>query len=113
MVYVETPKKIHSKKHRNKKQKMWLLLLMMMTLFWVICGHKGGFPGGCACNAGDLGSIPRLGRSPEEECGNPLYFFAWSIPRTEEPGELHPWDCKELSKVENQNCASFFNLNNL
>ena len=44
---------------------------MMMTLFWVICGHKGGFPGGsggkeCACNAGDLGSIPGLGRSPED-----------------------------------------------
>ena len=25
-----------------------------------------------ACSAGDLGSIPRLGRSPEEGNGNPL-----------------------------------------
>ena len=25
-----------------------------------------------ACNVGDLGSIPGLGRSPEEENGNPL-----------------------------------------
>ena len=38
---------------------------------------KLGFPGGSevkasACNAGDLGSIPGLGRSPGEGNGNPL-----------------------------------------
>ena len=38
-----------------------------------------GFPGGSAgkessCNAGDLGSIPGLGRSPEEEKGYPLRY---------------------------------------
>ena len=27
-----------------------------------------------ACNAGDLGSIPGLGRSPEEGNGNPLQY---------------------------------------
>ena len=37
-----------------------------------------GFPCGSAgkkstCNAGDLGSIPRLGRSPGEGKGNPLW----------------------------------------
>ena len=36
-----------------------------------------GYPGGSdgkqsACNAGDLGSIPELGRSPGGEHGNPL-----------------------------------------
>ena len=36
-----------------------------------------GFPGGSdgkesACNAGDLGSTPGLGRSPGEGNGNPL-----------------------------------------
>ena len=36
-----------------------------------------GFPGGSevkvsACNAGDLGSVPGLGRSPGEGNGNPL-----------------------------------------
>ena len=40
---------------------------------------KSGFPGGLggkesACNAGDLGSIPRLGRSPGEGNGNPLQY---------------------------------------
>ena len=38
-----------------------------------------GFPGGSdgkesTCNAGDLGSIPGLGRSPGEGCGNPLQY---------------------------------------
>ena len=38
-----------------------------------------GFPGGSdgkesACNVGDLASIPRLGRSPGEETGNPLQY---------------------------------------
>ena len=28
-----------------------------------------------ACNAGDLGSIPGLGRSPGEGNGNPLQYF--------------------------------------
>ena len=37
------------------------------------------FPGGSdgkesACNAGDRGSIPGLGRSPGEENGNPLQY---------------------------------------
>ena len=38
-----------------------------------------GFPGSSdskesACNAGDPGSIPRLGRSPAEENGSPLQY---------------------------------------
>ena len=46
----------------------------------ILCPHlhsKKGFPGGSdgkesACNVGDQGSIPRLGRSPGEGHGNPL-----------------------------------------
>ena len=43
------------------------------------------FPGGSdsqesAYNAGDLGLIPELGRSPGEGNGNPLYLLAWRIP---------------------------------
>ena len=38
-----------------------------------------GFPGGLdgkesACNVGDLGSIPGLGRSPGEGHGNPFQY---------------------------------------
>ena len=41
-----------------------------------------------AWNAGDLGLIPGLGRSPGEGSGNPLYTLAWIIPWREEPGRL-------------------------
>ena len=44
-----------------------------------------GFPGGldgkeAACNEGDLGLIPGLGRSPGGGHGNPLRILAWRIP---------------------------------
>ena len=39
-------------------------------------------------NAGDMGSIPGLGRSPEKGSGNPPSMLAWEIPWTEEPGGL-------------------------
>ena len=49
-----------------------------------------GFPGGSegkasACNAGDLGLIPGLGRSPAEMATHSS-ILAWRIPWTEEPG---------------------------
>ena len=49
-----------------------------------------------ACNEGDLGSIPGLGRSPGEGKGLPTRVF-W-------PGEFHglysPWDRKESDMTE-------------
>ena len=43
-----------------------------------------------ACNAGDLGSVPGLGRSPGEgNTGRRISsILAWRIPWTEEPGGL-------------------------
>ena len=41
-----------------------------------------------ACNAGDLGSIPGLGRSLEKEMATHSSILAWEIPRTEDPGGL-------------------------
>ena len=48
------------------------------------------FPGGSevkvsACNAGDLGSIPGLGRSPGEGNGNPLQYSCLEYPMDKEP----------------------------
>ena len=60
-----------------------------------------GFPGSSAgkesaCNVGDLGSIPGLGRSPEERERLPTPVF-W-------PREFHrlysPWVCKESDTTE-------------
>ena len=52
-----------------------------------------GFPGGSdgnesACNAGDMCSIPGLGRSPGEGIGNPSQCPCLENPWTEEPGGL-------------------------
>ena len=41
-------------------------------------------------NAGDVGSITGLGRSPEKEMAIHSTILAWKIPRTEEPGGLQP-----------------------
>ena len=48
-------------------------------------GDYRGFPGGSdgeesACNAGDPGSIPGLGRSPGEGHGNPLQYSCLENP---------------------------------
>ena len=47
------------------------------------------FPGSSAgkesaCSSGDLGSIPRLGRSPGGGHGNSLSILAWRIPMDRE-----------------------------
>ena len=49
-----------------------------------------------ACNAGDLGSIPRLGRSPGEENGNPLHY-SW----LENPMDREAWQATvyEVARV--------------
>ena len=52
---------------------------------------KLGFPDGSdskesACNAGDPGLIPGMGRSSGEGNGNSLQYTSWEIPWTEEPG---------------------------
>ena len=49
-------------------------------------GFSGGFPGGSdgkeyTCNAGDMNSIPGLGRSPRGGNGNPLQYSFLENPR--------------------------------
>ena len=41
-----------------------------------------------ACNVGDPGWIPGLGRPPGEENGNHSSILAWRVSQTEEPGGL-------------------------
>ena len=65
----------------------------MFTLFSEDLIPNLGFPGGSegkapACNAGDLGSIPGSGRSPEKEMETHSSTLAWKIPWTEKPGRL-------------------------
>ena len=44
--------------------------------------------------------IAGLGRSPGVGNGTLIQYFAWKIPRTEEPGGYSPWGPKELSMTE-------------
>ena len=54
-----------------------------------------GFPGGSAGNAGDLGSIPWLGRSPGEGKGHPLQYSG-----LENSMDCSPWGHKESDTTE-------------
>ena len=67
--------------------------LLQNIIYSSLCYIVVGFPGGAevkasACNAGDLGSIPGLGRSLEKEMATHSSILAWRIPWTEEPGGL-------------------------
>ena len=61
-----------------------------------------GFPCGSAgkestCNAGDLGSIPELGRTPGERKGYPLQYSGLE---NSTDCVYSPWGCKELDMSE-------------
>ena len=62
------------------------------------------FPGGSDSkesfhSVGDLGSVPGLGRSPEEGMATHPVFLPGTYPWTEEPGMLQ-WGRKELGMTE-------------
>ena len=66
-----------------------------------------GFPGASdgkefACNAGDLGSNPGLGRSPGEGKGYPLQYSGLekSIDREAWQAMYNPWGRKESDTTE-------------
>ena len=64
------------------------------------------FPGGSAgkepaCNVGDLGSIPRLGRSPEGGHGNLLQYSCLENPHGQRSlAGCSPWGGKESGMTE-------------
>ena len=66
----------------------------------------GGFPGSSAgkelaCNAGDLGSVPGLGRSPGREHDNPLWYSCLKNPHGQRSlVGYSPWGCKESDTME-------------
>ena len=64
--------------------------------------YSGGSDGkASACNAGDLGSIPGLGRSPGEGNGNPLQHSC--LEKSHRQRSLigySPWGCKDPDTTE-------------
>ena len=65
-----------------------------------------GFPGGIdgkesTCNAGDLGSIPGLGRSPGGGYGNPFQYSCLENPHGQRSLEGYsPWGHKESDVIK-------------
>ena len=62
------------------------IIILLLVFFWHVESY--GCPGGSdsvesACNAGDRGSIPGLGRSPGEGNGNPLQYSCLENPMNE------------------------------
>ena len=67
---------------------------------------KFGFPGASdgkefTCNAGDVGSIPGLGRSPGGGHGNPLWYSCLENPHGQRSlAGSSPWGHKEWDSTE-------------
>ena len=70
-----------------------------------------GFPGGSdgkesACNAGDLGLVPGLGRSAGGGHGNPRQYSCLENPHGQRgPAGYRPWSGKELDMTERLSTA--------
>ena len=70
-----------------------------------------GFPGGSAgkesvCNVGDLGLIPRLGRSPGGGLGNPLQYSCLKNPHGQRSlAGYSPWGYEESGTTEQLSTA--------
>ena len=85
---------------------------MMYTIFFLInseyylCSGNKGFPGDSDgkesnCNAGDLSSIPGVGRSPGGGHGNPLQYSCLENPRGQRSLEGYgQWGHKESDTTE-------------
>ena len=66
-------------------------LFMSLGLLWWLSGKES------ACNAGNMGLIPGLGRYPGGSHGNPLQcFLAWRTPWKEESGRLQPMESQRV-----------------
>ena len=88
-------------RRRRGRQRMrwldgWMASAAWWTWVWVKSKSKGLVIRNLPANAGDLGSIPGLGRSPGERNGNHSSNLARKIPWREDPSSYSPWGCKRL-----------------
>jgi len=81
----------------------WLPFYCWQVGYYVLFCLPGGSVGKeSACNAGDLCSIPRLGRSPGEGNSYPLQYSGL------ENSLDYPWDHKESDKTEQLSLSLLF-----
>ena len=84
-----------------------------ISTFWGKKWMRVGFPGSSAgkesaCNAGDLGSIPGLGRSPGEGNGYPLQYSWLENPHGQRSlAGYSPWGHKKSDTAEQLSTQGF------
>ena len=79
--------------YRNKKVSVVQFYVINVGKKLIGCVYMygltlGSVDKGSACNAGDTGSIPVLGRSSGGGMATHSSILAWRIPWTEKPGRL-------------------------
>ena len=85
---------------------MFVMFQISTNWFLELNTFEKGFPGGSDgkesdCNAGDLGSIPGLGRSPGEVHANPVQYSCLENPHEQRSlMGYSPWGHKELDRTE-------------
>ena len=76
-------------KSQIPEKEIYIFLLYFFNGYLAFLGLPGSTAGKeSVFNAGDLGSIPGLGRSPGGGHGNHSTILSWESPWTEEPGGL-------------------------
>ena len=105
--YYEFPSLVSLTIHTN--------ITLLTFLITIMCGGFCPTPGNSlglpqwlsskesTCNvraSGDLGSIPGLGRSPEEGHGNPLQYYCLENPWSEEPCRLQSIGSQRVGTTE-------------
>ena len=82
-------------------------MFYFFKLFNIYLGFFGGSDGKeSACNVGDMGSIPGLGRSPGGGNGNRLQYSCLENPHGQRGlVGYSPWGCKELDTTERLSTA--------
>ena len=76
----------------------YLFLFLLQPVWASLVGHTVKE---FTCNVGDLGSIPGLGRSPEEGHGNPLQYSCLENPCGKRSlVGYSPWGSKESDTTE-------------
>ena len=83
------------KKKEEEEKKKRHLKTNIIRIPGLPCGSAGKES---SCNAGDLNSIPRLGRSPGEGKGYPLQYSG-----LESSMDYTPWGCEESDTTERLN----------
>ena len=72
----------------------------ILFLFWLFFSFAFTDGKKSECSTGDLGSIPRLGKSSREGNGNPLQYSCLENPMDRGAWQYSPWGRKELDMTE-------------